>query len=94
VSGTRDDLLDELADVIITAGVAMAGITSDGGQAAQAFRRRLESVLTRAGLQAPAPEQHTVRHWTASGIVLRPATDEVPLIDHVKSGYWLFPGVH
>lgn len=29
---TRDDLLDELADVIITAAVAMAGISGGSGQ--------------------------------------------------------------
>jgi 8-oxo-dGTP pyrophosphatase MutT (NUDIX family)/NTP pyrophosphatase (non-canonical NTP hydrolase) len=94
VSATQADLLDELADVIITAGVAMAGVTGDTGQAAQAFRRRLESVLTRAGLKAPAPEQRTARHWTASAIVFHPETDEVLLVNHVKSGYWLFPGGH
>ena len=33
VSGTWDDLLDELADVIVTAGVAMAGITKRPGRA-------------------------------------------------------------
>lgn len=94
VCATQDDLLAELSDVIITAGVAMAGITGDAGQAAKAFRHRLESVLTRAGLQAPATEQHTDRHWTASGIVLHPEADKVLLIDHIKSGYWLFPGGH
>jgi 8-oxo-dGTP diphosphatase len=93
VCATQDDLLAELSDVIITAGVAMAGITGDASQAAQAFRHRLESVLTRAGLQAPAPE-HAGRHWTASAVVLHPETDKVLLIDHVKSGYWLFPGGH
>jgi NTP pyrophosphatase (non-canonical NTP hydrolase) len=75
VCATQDDLLAELSDVIITAGVAMAGITGDTGQAAQAFRHRLETVLTRAGLQAPAPG-NTGRHWTASAIVLHPDTDE------------------
>jgi 8-oxo-dGTP diphosphatase len=94
VSATQADLLDELADVIITAGVAMAGVTGDTGQAAQAFRRRLESMLTRAGLKAPAPGQRTARHWTASAIVFHPETDEVLLVNHVKSGYWLFPGGH
>ena len=94
VCATQDDLLAELSDVIITAGVAMAGITGDAGHAARAFRHRLESVLTRAGLQAPAPELHTDRHWTASGIVLHPEADKVLLIDHIKSGYWLFPGGH
>lgn len=54
VCATQDDLLAELSDVIITAGVAMAGITGDPGQAAQVFRHHLEAVLTRAGLQIPA----------------------------------------
>lgn len=53
-----------------------------------------ETALTRAGRQVPAPAQHTGRHWTASAIILHPSEDKVLLIDHVKSGYWLFPGVH
>jgi hypothetical protein len=50
VCATRDDLLDELADVIITAAVAMAGITGDSDSARAHFRRRLDVVLARAGL--------------------------------------------
>lgn len=51
---TRDDLLDELCDVIITAAVAMCGI-SDGGpeEAAAHLQRRLASVTSRAGLSVP-----------------------------------------
>jgi NTP pyrophosphatase (non-canonical NTP hydrolase) len=85
----QDDLPDELADVIVTVGVAMAGITGDTGQAEQAFRRRLESALTRAELQVPVVEQHSDRQWTASGIVLHPEADKVLLIDYIRSGYWL-----
>jgi 8-oxo-dGTP pyrophosphatase MutT (NUDIX family) len=84
----------ELSDMIITAAVAMIGITGDTGQASQAFRRHLDDVLTQAGLQAAPTEQHTARHWTASAIVLHPDRERVLLIDHVKSGYWLFPGGH
>jgi NTP pyrophosphatase (non-canonical NTP hydrolase) len=48
VCRTRDDLLDELADVIITAAVAMSGITGD--VARSHFERRLAAVTERAGL--------------------------------------------
>ncbi|HEV2375053.1 MAG TPA: MazG-like family protein [Streptosporangiaceae bacterium] len=48
---TRDDLLDELADVIITAAVTMSAITDSGtDQARNHFERRLETVIARAGL--------------------------------------------
>lgn len=50
VCRTRDDLLDELADVIITAAVAMSGITGDADEARSHFERRLASVTERAGL--------------------------------------------
>ncbi len=51
VCRSRDDLLDELADVIITAAVAMSAI-ADGqaGHARSHFERRLETVKARAGL--------------------------------------------
>jgi NTP pyrophosphatase (non-canonical NTP hydrolase) len=51
VCRSREDLLDELADVIITAAVAMSGIT-DGNtdEARNHFERRLETVARRAGL--------------------------------------------
>jgi NTP pyrophosphatase (non-canonical NTP hydrolase) len=48
---TRDDLLDELADVIITAAVAMSAVA--GGEVDDVrnhFERRLETVTARAGL--------------------------------------------
>lgn len=52
---TPDDLLDELADVIITAAVAMSGVAGDTDQARRHFERRITAVTTRAGLQtAPA----------------------------------------
>jgi NTP pyrophosphatase (non-canonical NTP hydrolase) len=47
---TRDDLLDELADVIITAAVAMSGITGDVAEARSRLERRLAVVTERAGL--------------------------------------------
>jgi NTP pyrophosphatase (non-canonical NTP hydrolase) len=47
---TRDDLLDELADVIITAAVAMSGFTGNVDDARSHFERRLAAVTQRAGL--------------------------------------------
>jgi 8-oxo-dGTP pyrophosphatase MutT (NUDIX family)/NTP pyrophosphatase (non-canonical NTP hydrolase) len=91
ISATRDDLLDELADVMLTAAVAMAGITQDARQAGEIFQRRLATVLARAGLDNPAS---SLRHWTASAIVLHPTEDKVLLVDHVKSGLLLYPGGH
>jgi len=49
---TPDDLLDELADVIITAAVAMSGVAGDAEQARSHFERRITAVTTRAGLEA------------------------------------------
>ena len=50
VCRTREDLLDELSDVIITAAVGMRGITADLEQARSHFERRLAAVTARAGL--------------------------------------------
>jgi NTP pyrophosphatase (non-canonical NTP hydrolase) len=50
VCRTRDDLLDELADVIITAAVAMSGVTGDVDEARSRLERRLAAVTERAGL--------------------------------------------
>jgi NTP pyrophosphatase (non-canonical NTP hydrolase) len=50
VNATVDDLLDELGDVIITAAVAMTGITGDPTAAEQRFQRRLAAVVERAQL--------------------------------------------
>ena len=50
VCRTSDDLLAELADVIITAAVAMRGITRDVDEARSHFERRLAAVTERAGL--------------------------------------------
>ncbi len=50
VCRTRDDLLDELADVIITAAVAMGGVTGDVDEARSRFEQRLATVTDRAGL--------------------------------------------
>jgi NTP pyrophosphatase (non-canonical NTP hydrolase) len=47
---SRDDLLAELADVIITAAVAMSGIAGDVDDAAGHLERRLAVVTERAGL--------------------------------------------
>lgn len=50
VCRTRDDLLAELADVIITAAVAMIGITGDVDEARSQLERRLAAVTARAGI--------------------------------------------
>ena len=51
VCRTRDDLLDELADVIITAAVAMSAVTDGRVDEAEGhFERRLEAVTARAGV--------------------------------------------
>jgi NTP pyrophosphatase (non-canonical NTP hydrolase) len=50
VCRTRDDLLDELSDVIITAAVAMSGVTSDVDQARSHLERHLAAVTARAGI--------------------------------------------
>jgi NTP pyrophosphatase (non-canonical NTP hydrolase) len=48
---TRDDLLDELADVIITAAVAMSAVTAGRVDDARGhLERRLDAVIARAGL--------------------------------------------
>ncbi len=47
---SRDDLLAELADVIITAAVAMSGIAGDVEEARGHLERRLAVVTERAGL--------------------------------------------
>jgi NTP pyrophosphatase (non-canonical NTP hydrolase) len=49
---SRDDLLDELTDVIITAAVAMTAVAADGGvtQARGHFEQRLATITARAGL--------------------------------------------
>jgi NTP pyrophosphatase (non-canonical NTP hydrolase) len=53
VYATREDLLGELGDVIITAAVAMTGITGDAAAAGEHFRAHLAAVLDRAGLTRP-----------------------------------------
>ncbi len=47
---SRDDLLAELADVIITAAIAMSGIAGDVDQARRHLEQRLAAVTERAGL--------------------------------------------
>lgn len=47
---SRDDLLDELSDVIIAAAIAMAGVAGDVKQARGHLERRLAAVCERAGL--------------------------------------------
>jgi NTP pyrophosphatase (non-canonical NTP hydrolase) len=50
VCRTEEDLLDELADVIITAAVAMSAVADGAVEAAAHLDRRLEVVTQRAGL--------------------------------------------
>jgi NTP pyrophosphatase (non-canonical NTP hydrolase) len=51
VCRSREDLLDELADVIITAAVAMSAVANGSAdEAAQHLEQRLEIVTTRAGV--------------------------------------------
>jgi NTP pyrophosphatase (non-canonical NTP hydrolase) len=50
VYATTGDLLDELGDVIITAAVAMTGITGSPAASEQCFQRHLAAVIERAGL--------------------------------------------
>ncbi len=47
---TEDDLLDELSDVIITAAIAMSGLTGDAERAHRHLEGRITAVTTRAGL--------------------------------------------
>jgi NTP pyrophosphatase (non-canonical NTP hydrolase) len=54
---TTDDLLDELADVIITAAVAMSAVTGEGARGARHhFERRLQTVAAR--VSQPGPSRH------------------------------------
>jgi NTP pyrophosphatase (non-canonical NTP hydrolase) len=50
VSHTEDDLLGELADVIITAAVAITRVTGSPDAARSAFDAHLRKVLARAGI--------------------------------------------
>jgi NTP pyrophosphatase (non-canonical NTP hydrolase) len=44
---TSDDLLDELADVIITAAVAMSAVTGGADEAHSHFEKRLQTITAR-----------------------------------------------
>jgi len=56
VSHTREDLVGEVADVIITATVAIVRLTGGSHEARAAFQAHLAGVLTRIGLgDTPAP---------------------------------------
>jgi NTP pyrophosphatase (non-canonical NTP hydrolase) len=51
VCHSREDLLDELADVIITAAVAMSAVANGGAdEAAGHLEQRLQTVTARAGV--------------------------------------------
>lgn len=47
---SHNDLLAELADVIITAAIAMAGVAGDTDEAQAALKRRLAAITARAGI--------------------------------------------
>ncbi len=47
---SRDELLDELSDVIIAGAIAMAGVAGDVNQAREHLEKRLATVCKRAGL--------------------------------------------
>jgi NTP pyrophosphatase (non-canonical NTP hydrolase) len=51
VTHTRDDLVNEVADVIITASVAIVRLTGDHQAARAAFEAHLARVVARAGLE-------------------------------------------
>src|SRR6185437_4878729 len=56
ITHTRDDLVNEVADVIITAAVTIVKLTGEPQAASAAFNAHLATVLDRAGLEpAPAP---------------------------------------
>lgn len=51
VHGTRDDVLKELADVIVTAGIAMIAVAGDDAEDARAhLEKRLTVVTERVGV--------------------------------------------
>jgi NTP pyrophosphatase (non-canonical NTP hydrolase) len=51
VCRSREDLLDEIADVIITAAIAMSAVADNSaGEAAAHLERRLDVVTARAGV--------------------------------------------
>jgi len=50
VCRSSEDLLDELADVIITAAVAMRAVADSGDEAARCLSHRLDAVIARTGV--------------------------------------------
>jgi NTP pyrophosphatase (non-canonical NTP hydrolase) len=57
-SHTRDDLAGEVADVIISAAVALVRVTGGPQQAQERFQAHLAGVLARTGLAGPAEPAH------------------------------------
>jgi NTP pyrophosphatase (non-canonical NTP hydrolase) len=55
LSHTRDDLAGEVADVIITAAVALVSVAGGPDAARAAFGAHLAGVLTRSGLDIAPP---------------------------------------
>jgi hypothetical protein len=55
LSHTREDLVGEVGDVIITAAVSIVRLTGSTAAARAAFESHLASVVNRAGLDAAGP---------------------------------------
>ena len=58
ISRTEDDLLDELSDVIITAAVAMSGLTGDAERAHRHLEGRITAVTNPGGTRPSGGSQH------------------------------------
>lgn len=59
---SSDDLLTELADVIIAAAIAMTGVAGDVDKARAYLKERLAAVCERAGLRCDPPSGLTGNH--------------------------------
>jgi excisionase family DNA binding protein len=74
-SRSRDDLLDELSDVIISAAIAMTGVAGNVSQARDHLERRLAAVCKRAGLGLPAQHGSQVNGPTAAAFTVEQVAD-------------------
>jgi predicted house-cleaning noncanonical NTP pyrophosphatase (MazG superfamily) len=76
ISHTREDLVGEVGDVIITAAVAIVQLTGGPGAARAAFESHLTSVINRADLSAPRDDATRDRDRDAGKLV----RDRIPEI--------------
>ena len=86
---TPDDLLDELADVIITAAVAMSGVAGDADQARWIAPASLEAAMSANCLlsyQIPVPYNRFPR--TLSAAYLRSMSEASPRYTRTPSPSW------